>query len=170
MQKGPAMFKNDENFCNKWKAILNKCSYDLMLLVIEQSIATVEITNTEIDTLQDTLRAKYQPNDFDEKLKQLEMEVNNFEKKTRETKLRKFERDKRDFNNSRVYNWTFTDKVKKRVTWADSDLETTDGDDSAGTSADEETMLRRPPDRTTKQRARDAFFQLRPSRRGKKKA
>lgn len=36
IQKGPAMFKNNETFLQKWKAILNQCSTDLMLLIIQQ--------------------------------------------------------------------------------------------------------------------------------------
>lgn len=56
IQKGPAMFKSDEQFCSKWTAILNKCAYDLMLLIIEHSKSMVTTTTTEIDTLLDTLR------------------------------------------------------------------------------------------------------------------
>lgn len=122
------MLKNDENFCNRWKAIL-KCSYDLMLLVIEQSMATVETMAAETDTLQDSLKNKKQPKEYEDKLKQLEIDLDNFEKKMRyEVKIHKFERGKKDYSNSKVYNWTYREKTRKRVTSADSELKTTDGD------------------------------------------
>lgn len=78
-----------------------------------------------------------------------------------------------DYKTNRVYNWTFNKQTqKKRVTWGEntySDLETTDeGKDSASTSADESTTQRRPSQRATKQRARDAFLGMRPPRRGRK--
>lgn len=56
----------------------------------------------------------------------------------REFKLRKFRRDKRDYNNDKFYNFSVRPKPK-RVTWADeaySDFDSADGD-STGTSGDE---------------------------------
>lgn len=171
VQKGPAMFTSDEQFCTKWIAILNKCAYDLMLLIIEHSKSTVITTNNEIDTLLNNLQEQTAPDLFEEKLNQIKSDLKNFEKKMKENKLRKFERDRKDYKNARLYNWTFEKKSKKRVTWGTntySDLETTD-EDSTETSADEGPSQRRPPDRLTKQKARDNFFRMRPHRRGKRK-
>lgn len=166
------MFKSDESFCARWMAILNKCSYDLMLLVIEQSMAVVENTTGEIETLTENLKGKTETNEFDDKRKQLTSELESLEKKLKDTKIRKLERDKNDYKTKRVYNWTFNKLTqKKKVTWGEStysDFETTDeGEDSASTSADESSFQRKPPQRATKQRARDAFLGMRPPRRGK---
>lgn len=70
VQKGPAMFRNDEQFCSKWMAILNKCAYDLMLLVIYQSMTTAAAT-TEIDTLTESLKAQTELKPFEDKMHQL---------------------------------------------------------------------------------------------------
>lgn len=40
------------DFKNKWEAILNKCSYDLMLLLIEEANKDTEILKIEIEQLQ----------------------------------------------------------------------------------------------------------------------
>lgn len=51
VQKGPAMFKDNSAFNQKWRAILNKCSMDLILLIMEQSMATVAENHFEIETI-----------------------------------------------------------------------------------------------------------------------
>lgn len=171
IQKGPAMFRSDEQFCSKWMAILNKCAYDLMLLIIEHSMSTVASTTSDIDTLLDNLKSQAELEPFEEKLRQLQIDLDNFKKNMKETKLRKFERDRKDYKNARVYNWTYERKNRKRVTWGEnsySDIETTD-EESTEASADEGPLRRRPPDRLTKQKAQENFFQLCPQRRGKRK-
>lgn len=89
----------------------------------------------------------------------------------KETKLRKFERDRKDYKNARVYNWTFEKKTRKRDTWGENrylDIKTTD-EDSTETSAVKGPWQRRLPDRLTKQKTRENFFHTRPHRRGRKK-
>lgn len=55
IQKGPSLFNEREELRNKWIAILNKCSFDLMLLFIEESLKdTVKLTQ-DIELLEDKL-------------------------------------------------------------------------------------------------------------------
>lgn len=91
----------------------------------------------------------------------------------REVKLKKMERDRKDYKNTKIYNWTFEKPKKKRVTWAKSTFPdfdmTDDGEESSGTSADKGTSQRRLPERATKQRARNAFLGMRPYRHNRQK-
>lgn len=53
LRKFPAYGGTDKtDFKNKWEAILNKCSFDLMLLLIEEANKDKEILKSEIDQLQ----------------------------------------------------------------------------------------------------------------------
>lgn len=56
VQKGLAMFKSDQSFITRWTAILNKCSYDLMLVLIEHFMYVVSATDNEIEKLTETLK------------------------------------------------------------------------------------------------------------------
>lgn len=110
----------------------------LKLLLIEQSVIVVAGTETEGDTLIDKLKKDAEFKVFDQKFKQLNLEVDSLEKKIWELKMRKFDKDRRGYKSGRVYNWTFDKQRPKKVSWASdySNMETTDGDNSAGTLAD----------------------------------
>lgn len=167
------MFRDNEAFLNKWKAILNKCSRDLTLLIMEQSIAIASENDTEIDTLKARLESENDKDTFESKFKKLQEEVSLLEKNIRELKMRKFRRDQRDYNNQNVYTFNLTPLVKtKRVTWGDmtyTDIDSTEGEDSAGTSADEGTSMRERYDRAAKGKAKEKGFRSRPYRRGRRR-
>lgn len=48
IQKRLALFEDNLALCEQWTTILNKCSYDLMLLVIEQSIQEANSAENEV--------------------------------------------------------------------------------------------------------------------------
>lgn len=151
IQKGLAMFKDDEAFNAKWKAILNKCSVDLMLLIMEQSMARVSTNEVEINELKTKLENETDTDVFNNKFHKIKDEVDALEKNMREFKLQKFRRDARYYNNDNIYNFRSGPRKKpKRVIWADnnfSDIDSAEGDDSTGTSADEGPSYREHRDR-----------------------
>lgn len=72
-QKGPAMFRDDVAFGAKWKAILTQCSYDLMLLIMEQSMAGVTKVDLETDQLKNKLQDEVEQDIFSSEMKKLRM-------------------------------------------------------------------------------------------------
>lgn len=56
IQKGPVLFMDHGDFKTKWEAILNKCSQDLMLLLIEESITTSTMLEADIIELEDKIK------------------------------------------------------------------------------------------------------------------
>lgn len=80
---------------------------------------------------------------FDKKLNDLKSKVNSFEAKIKETKIKKLQRDGKDYLQNQVYKWLERPRTintfRKKVTWVDnrSDLESTSTEDSASSSADE---------------------------------
>lgn len=168
VQKAPAMFLDDTSFCEKWVAILNKCSADLMLLLIEKSSETIENLKTDLENSLTTLQAKYTKEEFDSKLKETEDAINAFMAKTKDLKMRKFDRDAKDYASNRVYKFLKLNAdgtstiLKKTVSWANplesgSEYDSSDYEiESASTSGDENN--RRPfLDRKTKKDQRDYF-------------
>ena len=59
IQKAPTLGKDDEQFMKRWGEILNKCSFDLMLLIIEQCTADTPRLKTEIEEQLTELRSKF---------------------------------------------------------------------------------------------------------------
>lgn len=143
IQKGPSLFEGKDEFKEKWIAILNKCSYDLMLLLIEESLTETNKLTQEIVTLEENLKkSSNEIETFDKNLKDLKNKISGFENKIRETKIKKLQRDGRDYLQNQVYKWLERPRsnVKtKRVTWADnrSDFDSSSTDESANSSAEE---------------------------------
>lgn len=162
------MFRTDEAFLQKWKAILNQCSTDLMLLIMEYSMETVSETEKEISTLESKLQSETDTATFDNKSKKIK-EVTALERHLKEFKIRKYKRDTKDYSNDTIYN--LKPKNFKKVTWGTtiySNYDSTKGDSSAA-SGDEGPSYREPRERAAKGRAKESFFQARPQRRGRRK-
>lgn len=103
ISKFPSTYTEDATFKSKWESILNKCSSDLMLLLIQEGKKEREriqslITNIESSGAttsehqvpwQDSIRA----------------EVLKLETTIKDLKVRKFKRDTEDYQRGQVYRW-----------------------------------------------------------------
>lgn len=105
INKEPALGRNDSEFCKKWCAILNKCSLDLMLLVIKYAKVEHDKTKTELDELRNEMKEKISIEQFQETEAKCAKTIELFEKKTLEIKAQKYKRDTLDYKNGRVYPW-----------------------------------------------------------------
>lgn len=165
INKPPTAFTEDEEFRRKWVGILNKCSSDLMLLIIQTSKQECEKIQTEVDAFEQTLKNSCPPAAFDNQMEKLESSVRTSENKLKELKIKKFKRDLRDYSQGRVYRWWSKPTIpKKRVSWADpiesfSDLDTTEGEDTGTTAADKGRGYQ---DRMKRRKARGKFSQQGP--------
>ena len=104
IQKAPTIGKEDETFLKKWGEILNKCSLDLMLLIIEQVATEAKAIKIEIDAQEKLIQEKFSsmyPN-IDGSIKD---EVAKYKEKLLTIKLKKYKRDTEDYQNNRVYHW-----------------------------------------------------------------
>lgn len=103
ISKFPSTYTEDATFKSKWESILNKCSSDLMLLLIQEgkkereriqslitSIESSVVTTSEHQVpWQDSIRA----------------EVLKLETTIKDLKVRKFKRDTEDYQRGQVYRW-----------------------------------------------------------------
>lgn len=105
IKKFPVVGSKDKGeFKLKWEAILSKCSFDLMLLLIEEAKKDKVSIQTEIDKLNmklDELRSA----EFTNSLAKLNDNLIKFKEHLKQEKLRKFKRDERDYKENKVYFW-----------------------------------------------------------------
>lgn len=144
MQKAPGIFQDDEEFKIKWASILNQCSRDLMLLIIDRSKEEVAKIKEETSKLQVAFQSQCTSEIFDKKIQEMENSLKDFERKTKEIKIKKYHRDTKDYSLNRVYAWMH--ETRKKVTWANpiekySDQETSDGDSSEFSGDEGSSMI-----------------------------
>ncbi|XP_054850045.1 vomeronasal type-2 receptor 26-like [Eublepharis macularius] len=128
------MYKTDEPFKKRWASILNKCSFDLMLLLIERIAQEKEEVDKGIEDLKTQLKSDYSEEDFKKKLEETNRLIRDCEIRLKDLKMRKLNRDKQDYSNGNIYNWK-EQAPKKRVTWAPTtsgglEFDTTDPSDT----------------------------------------
>lgn len=174
IQKAPGIFQEDEEFKIKWASILNQCSRDLMLLIIDKSKQEVAKIKEETLKMQTVFQSQYDQEGFDKKMQEMEISLKEFQHKTKDIKIRKYHRDNKDYSLNRVFVWMH--EPKKKVTWAEpiekySDQETSDVDSSelSGDEGPSTLSLRSQTLHNRQERGRsESFFRVR-GRRGRKK-
>lgn len=105
IKKFPAFGLEDPDFRSRWEGILNKCSLDLILLIIEHNKKEREATQEKLDEMKtqiSTIDDEQKKLPFENKLKE------DLEKLTdwvRQQKVKKFKRDENDYKEGKVYRW-----------------------------------------------------------------
>lgn len=87
IQKAPTLFVDYEDFCIKLVSILNKGSFDLMLLLIEQAHVESEKLKQDMDDIIQSPKRDLTVESFDTQLKDVQKKVQELEAKLKETKL-----------------------------------------------------------------------------------
>ena len=93
----------DAPFKEKWEAILNKCSMDLMLLLIEDHKKQREELGAKITQIESSLTLT--PEQKVPFFKKISDDIHKTEVTIKELKRTKFERDVEDYQHGHVYNW-----------------------------------------------------------------
>lgn len=105
LNKYPTFGQDNEEFKNKWEAILNKCSLDLILLLIEEARKQKAVIQSQIEDLKANLiqaETEESRSTFEKKLQE---DVEKLSVKLRQVKLAKFKRDLDDYSNGTIYSW-----------------------------------------------------------------
>ncbi len=107
IQKAPTIGKSNIDFAKRWGEILNKCSLDLMLLIIEQVTTEAEELKSQIHAHEETMKQK-----FGDTFKEIEKSMKNivvkYKEKLQATKIKKYRRDSEDYQKNEVYSWETT--------------------------------------------------------------
>ena len=99
----PGLFTSDQEFRNKWASILNKCSFDLMLLIIEQSNTEIKKINEKLEALQPSLTQPTMTQQFSKRMETLDHDLTMYHDNLKALKIKKFKRDELDYANKNVY-------------------------------------------------------------------
>lgn len=105
-QKEPMLGNRTAEFCDRWCAILNKCSFDLMTLLVEHLKQDLTAIDAAIERMTVSLRDSIQnETERNQVLKANEENQEKLSKEIREIKIKKFNRDKKDCAEGNVYYW-----------------------------------------------------------------
>lgn len=105
MNKIPSFGLDDQSFMSKWEHILNKCSLDLILLIIEKTKAEQHKLKIEVKRVEDEVKSKVSEEKFAEVTDKISSSLSNFMKDLQTYKIRKYERDTKDYADGTVYDW-----------------------------------------------------------------
>lgn len=145
IKKFPSFGIEDVTFRDKWEAILNKCSLDLILLIIEQTKKEKEKIQEEINDLRKQISQAYNAPQHASTENQLKESLEKFTLELKQYKLKKFKRDERDYKTGTVYQWRESTRPQRRQRMVSFNLSTS-GEESDATqpSLPEDFLEERP--------------------------
>lgn len=108
----PNLLNEDQEFMQKWYGISNQYSFDLMLLTIQHIQNSISTVKTEITQVESQLRENYPQAQVESTLQSINESIFKLKDAILKVKLKKFERDTKDFENNRVYSWN---KLKRKA-------------------------------------------------------
>lgn len=103
--KEPTLGRDNPEFCKKWCSILNKCSLDLMLLVIENENAKLSKVRMEINILEREMSDELSSDRLHEIVDDCNNKMETYKRELEQQKMAKYRRDALDYREDRVYPW-----------------------------------------------------------------
>ncbi|XP_075681737.1 uncharacterized protein LOC142737755 [Rhinoderma darwinii] len=135
----PTLFSDDEEYCQQFQRILNKCSLDLILLTISHLQTRISESDIKIKALENQLSATLSPSEWENLKTRTDIAINDFSKTIQLRKRDKFQRDATDYDNNRVYRWN------ESSTYANSWRQPRQQTENFSSSGSDSSIGRRPP-------------------------
>ncbi|CAJ0966829.1 unnamed protein product [Ranitomeya imitator] len=110
----PTLFSEKMDFCEKFEAILNKCSMDLILLTVDYLHKEIPTIESEIASIESQLRNTMSQDEFNKIKTQNDKAMVEFQSQLQERKRLKFIRDSEDYQRGEVYRWTNSETAERR--------------------------------------------------------
>lgn len=106
IQKAPTVGLNNPDFCQKWCEITNKCSFDLMVLIIQEMNDQLTEVRSQIKDTRGKLETDYMDKTaLKTLLDECEKYKEKFQTELTLVKKKKFMRDTEDYEKDKVYLW-----------------------------------------------------------------
>ena len=105
INKSPMFGLDNKEFCDRWCEILNKCSFDLMALTINECTSQLTSTKAEITLTKTHLSETNSKEEFDKILEECEKQRKQVEQEIKTLKMQKWQRDKKVYDDDAVYDW-----------------------------------------------------------------
>lgn len=110
----PILLKDDAEYQSKWYALCNRHSLDLMLLTVKHLQVAIKKTQDEISTILPEVKNSSTPAEFDKLQEEISVNIRKMREQLMQTKIKKFERDTKDYLFNRVYTWSEEKKPRWR--------------------------------------------------------
>ncbi|OCT74569.1 hypothetical protein XELAEV_18033554mg [Xenopus laevis] len=101
----PTIGRQNPDFCRKWIGVLNRCSLDLMVLVIEEVGSEIVKVRKELASLETAHQTLINDTTFTELHRKLKSNVENFRMDLLRFKRDKLRKVEEDYLQHRVYRW-----------------------------------------------------------------
>ncbi|XP_044142234.1 uncharacterized protein LOC122933714 [Bufo gargarizans] len=128
----PTLFKDDADFCDRFENIINKCSFDLMLLTIDKARHTIEDLQKQITATEEQLSSILPTEEWTTLKEKTSKQTSEYQKYTEGTKRAKFIRDAEDYRLNRVYRWR---DLNPQAGWDNRNHDFSSGQSSSGSES-----------------------------------
>lgn len=105
IQVFPSFPIEDQLFRTRWEEACGNCSKIMMELLIGLNKKELESMEKEIESIQNKLTDLLPQGNMDLYKKELDTQYSVWEKEIKEFKMKKFQRDLRDFQTKKIYKW-----------------------------------------------------------------
>ncbi|OCT80133.1 hypothetical protein XELAEV_18026943mg [Xenopus laevis] len=102
----PTIFQENIEFVKRYEQIVNKCSFDILLLNIEFLQIAIPEVRTQITAIEQNLKDSLQPTELRNLLTRTEETLQRHRKEIKDRKRAKFIRDSEDYRQGSVYQWS----------------------------------------------------------------
>lgn len=148
----PILLKDDTAYCERWQAICNQYSFDLMLLTIKHLHLAIDNVQQEVFKAEQELKKGTSPEEYNELHEALKINIKKMREQILQNKIRKYERDTKDYKFNRVYTWA-ENKMKNwryNKSWKQENNQENLSTDSESQSSTERTMTLRSTSKQSK--------------------
>ncbi|XP_069809283.1 uncharacterized protein [Dendropsophus ebraccatus] len=101
----PTLFKEDQDFCLQFENILNKSSFDIILLTIKTLQKKIEESTKKVESIESQLSEQLSTSEWTTLREKTDKAIEEFRSSTESVKRNKFIRDTEDYLYDRVYKW-----------------------------------------------------------------
>ncbi|CAJ0951530.1 unnamed protein product [Ranitomeya imitator] len=101
----PTLFSENEKYCATFQKILNKCSFDIILLTIEYLQEAIKATEEKIESIETQLTSTLNSTEFTTLKNKVDSILTVHQKTLEDRKRTKFQRDIEDYLTNNVYKW-----------------------------------------------------------------
>ncbi|XP_077117122.1 uncharacterized protein LOC143773609 [Ranitomeya variabilis] len=102
----PTLFADNQEYCDKYQKILNKCSLDIIVLTVEYLQKEISEIRKNIQAIESQLAATLPSAEWSTLKEKTDKIITEHQKNLQDRKRQKFQRDNDDYLSNRVYRWS----------------------------------------------------------------
>ncbi|XP_044147091.1 uncharacterized protein LOC122935385 [Bufo gargarizans] len=101
----PTLFPSNTEYCTKFESIINKCSFDIIVLSIEFLQQSIKESQEKLTSIETQLVSTISADEWSELKKKTDTILEEHRKFLENTKRNKFVRDSEDYHLKKIYRW-----------------------------------------------------------------